>query len=208
MAVFSTHPVKTITTGEGGVVTTRDAELAERLRMFRHHGFGGDVERMTAEHGGWFREQQVLGFNYRLTDIHCALGTSQLKRLNAFVGRRNAIAQRYRAGLGDIDALELSPEAPPGDVHAHHLYVIRHRDGADARRALYDALHAAEILVQVHYVPVYWHPWYRRTYGYEPGLCPNVERYYSGCLSLPCFPDLTDAEQDRVIAAIRDAVGA
>ncbi len=159
MAIFSTHPLKTITTAEGGVVTTADAALANRMRVFRNHGFGGDVAQMTAEHGGWFREQQELGFNYRLSD-----------------------------------------------VHAYHLFVVRHRDGAEARRRLYDALHAEEILAQIHYIPVYWHPWYARTYGYERGMCLAAEGYYDGCVSLPCFPDLTEAEQDRVIDVIRTAV--
>jgi UDP-4-amino-4,6-dideoxy-N-acetyl-beta-L-altrosamine transaminase len=208
MAIFSTHPLKTITTGEGGVVTTRDEALADRMRVFRNHGFGGDVARMTAEHGGWFREQQELGFNYRLTDIQSALGTSQLRRLDRFVQRRNAIAARYREELADVSALELPPAAAAGDVHAHHLFVVRHRDGAEGRRRLYDALHAAEILAQVHYIPVYWHPWYQRTYGYERGLCPAAEHYYAGCLSLPCFPDLHEDDQARVIDVIRDAVGA
>jgi UDP-4-amino-4,6-dideoxy-N-acetyl-beta-L-altrosamine transaminase len=207
MAIFSTHPLKTITTGEGGVVTTASATYAERMRVFRNHGFGGDLARMTAEHGGWFREQQELGFNYRLSDMHCALGTSQLRRLDRFVARRNEIARRYRDGLGDVERIELPAAASNGDMHAYHLFVIRHRDGEEARRRLYDALHAAEILVQIHYIPVYWHPWYRLTYGYERGMCLAAERYYGGCMSLPCFPDLTEADQDRVIDVIRTAVG-
>lgn len=207
MAIFSTHPLKTITTGEGGVVTTRDAGLVERLRSFRNHGFGGDVVRMTAEHGGWFREQQELGHNLRLSDIHSALGTSQLRRAGAFVERRNAVADRYREGLADVAALELPPAVPDGDVHAYHLFVVRHREGAAARRRLYDALHAAEILAQVHYIPVYWHPYYERTYRYERGMCPEAERYYGGCLSLPCFPTLTEQDQARVIAVVRETVG-
>ena len=207
MAMFSTHPVKSITTAEGGVVTTRDAALAARLRSFRNHGFGGDVERMTAEHGGWFREQVELGHNLRLSELHCALGVSQLERLREFVARRNAIAERYRRALADVPALELPPAAANGDVHAYHLFIVRHRDGAAARRRLYEALHAAEILVQVHYIPVYWHPYYRRSYGYEHGLCPEAERYYAGCLSLPCFPTLTEAEQDRVLEVLREEVG-
>lgn len=206
MAIFSTHPLKAVTTAEGGVVTTADARLVERLRSFRNHGFGGDVERMTSEHGGWFREQRELGFNYRLSDVHCALGTSQLRRLDGFVERRNAIAARYREALDDVESLQLPAAPAESDVHAYHLFVVWHRDGAAARRRLYEALHAAEILAQVHYIPVYWHPWYQRTYGYERGMCLAAERYYDGCLSLPCFPDLTEAEQDRVIAVVRAAV--
>lgn len=203
MAIFSFHPVKGITTGEGGLVTTRDAGLRDRLARFRSHGI---VRGSDPAEGGWFQEQVELGFNYRLTDIHAALGRSQLGRLDAFIARRNAVAARYREGLGGVDALELAPAAPDGSVHAYHLFVVRCREGAPARRALYDHLHGLGILAQVHYVPVYRHPYYRERYGYAAGLCPEAERYYAGCLSLPCFPDLTEAEQDIVIAAVKEAV--
>ena len=203
MAIFSFHPVKGITTGEGGLVTTRSEALRDRLARFRTHGIvRGDAQ----DEGGWFQEQVELGFNYRLTDIHAALGRSQLRRLDDFIARRNAVADRYRAGLADAAALELAPAAPAGSVHAYHLFVVRCREGAAARRALYDHLHANGILAQVHYVPVYRHPYYRERYGYAEGLCPEAERYYAGCLSLPCFPDLTEAEQDIVIAAVKEGV--
>ncbi len=201
MAVFSFHPVKTITTGEGGMVTTRSKALRDRLALFRTHGItrkGASRER----EGGWYQEQEELGYNYRLSDVHSALGVSQMRKLDHFVARRNRIADRYREGFSDLGAIELPPAAPPGSRHAQHLFVIRHRDGAPARRDLYDALHARGILVQVHHVPVYRHPYY----GGEPGLCPEAERYYAGCLSLPCFPDLTEEQQDTVIAAIRRLV--
>ena len=207
MAVFSFHPVKTVTSGEGGAVTTRDAALAERLREARTHGITKDPRRLERpDEGGWYMEQQFLGFNYRITDFQCALGTSQLGKLERFVSRRNEIAARYRAALADVPELTLSPE-PAGDaLHGRHLYVVHHRDGAEARRRLYDGLRERDVYAQVHYMPVYWHPWYRATYGYEPGLCPEAERYYAGCLSLPCFPALTDAEQDAVVAAVRELV--
>jgi len=203
MAVFSFHPVKPITTAEGGMVTTRDEGLRDRLAAFRSHGMSA-----TAELDGepWLRRQHVLGFNYRLSDVQSALGRSQLGRLDAFVERRNAIAGRYREALGDVDALELAPAAQDGWRHGYHLFIVRHREGAPARRALYDRLRERGILCQVHYVPVYRHPWYAETYGYEAGLCPEAERYYEGCLSLPCFPALTDADQDRVIDELREAV--
>ena len=203
MAVFSFHPVKPITTAEGGMVTTRDETLRDRLAAFRSHGLSATAE---LEDEPWLRRQHALGFNYRLTDVQSALGRSQLRRLDAFVERRNAIARRYREALADVDALELAPAAPDGSRHGYHLFVVRHRGGAPARRRLYDHLRERGILCQVHYVPVYRHPWYAETYGYEPGLCPEAERYYEGCLSLPCFPALTDSDQDRVIAELREAV--
>jgi dTDP-4-amino-4,6-dideoxygalactose transaminase len=205
MAVFSFHPVKTIAAGEGGMVTTRDPELQRRLARFRTHGITKDPEMLTvADPGGWYQEQHELGFNYRLSDIHSALGRSQMERLEAFVEARNAVARRYREGLGDIEAIELGPAAGPGARHAYHLFVIRHRDGQEARRRLYDGLRERGVLAQVHYPPVHLHPWYRQTYGYAEGLCPAAESYYEGCLSLPCFPTLSARDQDTVIEAVRE----
>jgi UDP-4-amino-4,6-dideoxy-N-acetyl-beta-L-altrosamine transaminase len=201
MAILSFHPVKAITSAEGGMVTTRDPELRDRLAAFRTHGIFRAPE---AGEGGWHQEQRLLGFNYRLSDVHAALGRSQLRRLEHFIERRNEIAGRYREGLGDVEALELAPAAGEGERHAYHLFVVRCRAGAEARRALYDALHARGILVQVHYLPVYRHPYYRERDGLTGGECPEAERYYAGCLSLPCFPDLTEGEQDRVIEAVRE----
>jgi perosamine synthetase len=206
MAVFSFHPVKTITSGEGGMVTTRDGATAERLREFRGHGMVKDPARLAHPEGGWYHEQHDLGFNYRLTDIQAALGRSQLAKLERFVAARRLVADRYRELLGDVERLELAPAAPTGHRHAHHLFVVRHRDGAKARRRLYEGLHARGILAQVHYLPVYRHPWYARTYGYREGLCPAAERYYAGCLSLPCFPTLTRAQQEQVAGAVRELV--
>ncbi len=199
MAVFSFHPVKTITTGEGGMVTTRSEDLRDRLARFRTHGI---TRNGASREGGWYQEQQELGYNYRLSDVHSALGVSQMRKLEDFVVGRNRIADRYREGLSGLEAIELPPAAPPGSRHAHHLFVIRHREGAQARRDLYDGLHTRGILVQVHHIPVYRHPYY----GGEPRLWPEAERYYAGCLSLPCFPGLTEEQQNRVIAAIRGLV--
>jgi UDP-4-amino-4,6-dideoxy-N-acetyl-beta-L-altrosamine transaminase len=202
MAVFSFHPVKTITSGEGGMVTTRSEELRHRLEQFRSHGMTGP----DPDEGEWVRGQELLGFNYRLTDIQSALGRSQLAKLDGFVGRRNQIVAHYRDALADVAELELPPAAPPGSLHAYHLFVVRHREGLHARRVLYERLRARGILAQVHYVPVYRHPWYQRTFGYAPGLCPEAERYYSGCLSLPCFPTLSESDQTLVIDEVRGAV--
>lgn len=207
MATFSFHPVKAITTGEGGMVTTRDPDLRDALVRFRSHGFIKDPERLERQDGGWYAEQQDLGFNYRLSDIHAALGGSQMRRLAAFVERRNVVAEAYRRGLADVEDLILPPAAGAGDRHAYHLFVIHHSGGLPARKQLYEQLHDRGIQVQVHYLPVYRHPWYRRTFGYAPGSCQMAERYYEGCLSLPCFPSLDDSDQARVITAIRELVG-
>jgi perosamine synthetase len=199
MAIFSFHPVKGITTGEGGMVTTRDAALRDRLVRFRSHGIARGAD---PDEGGWYQEQLELGFNYRLTDIHAALGRSQLRRLDEFIERRNAIAARYREALAGVEGLTMPPAAPAGSLHGYHLFVVHCRDGAPARRALYDRLRERDILTQVHYLPVYRHPYY----GYAEGLCPEAERYYAGCLSLPCFPDLTQAEQEVVVEAVKEGV--
>jgi dTDP-4-amino-4,6-dideoxygalactose transaminase len=203
MTVFSFHPVKAIASGEGGMVTTRDERLRDRLRVFRTHGITKDANLLSHVDGGWYQEQVELGFNYRLSDIHSALGRSQLRRLDEFIDRRNAVAARYREALGDLDRLELCPPAPAGSRHAYHLFVIRHRDGAQARRRLYDELRTRGILTQVHYLPVYLNPWYQARFGYGPGLCPEAERYYEGCLSIPCYATLSEEDQDRVIDALR-----
>jgi perosamine synthetase len=206
MAVFSFHPVKAIAAGEGGMVTTRDERLRDRLRSFRNHGFAVDPATMTRNDGGWYREQHELGFNYRLSDIHSALGRSQMRKLDAFVAARNAVVDRYREWLADVEEIELGPAAPAGQLHAYHLFVIRVRAGAQARRRLYDFLREREIYAQVHYLPVYLHPWYARTYGYAAGLCPEAEHYYDECLSLPCFPTLSEADQRTVVEAVKEGV--
>jgi len=204
MTVFSFHPVKIVTSGEGGMVTTRDPELFQRLLDFRTHGITKDPARIAHPEQGWYMEQQELGFNYRMTDIQAALGASQMGKLERFIARRNEVAERYREGLGDLDMLDLAPGAPAGSLHAYHLFVVRHHGGAPSRLALYTALRERGIYAQVHYIPVYLHPWYRETYGYMEGLCPQAERYYEQCLSLPCFPGLTGDEQEQVIAAVRE----
>jgi UDP-4-amino-4,6-dideoxy-N-acetyl-beta-L-altrosamine transaminase len=189
MTMFSFHPVKPITSGEGGMVTVRDEGLRDLLRAFRSHGMQRGER--------WWMEQHALGFNYRLTDTASALGRSQLAKLDRFIAARNAIADRYRAGLQGL--VTLPPAAPDGARHGYHLFAIH----TDHRQELYDGLRERGILAQVHFIPVYWHPWYRETYGYERGLCPAAEEFYAGCLSLPCFPALTAEEQGTVIAAVR-----
>lgn len=188
MTCFSFHPVKPITTGEGGIVTTNDDELAERLRRFRSHGIVRDQGR-----GGWYQYVEEIGFNYRLTDIQSALGLSQLGKLDEFIAARQDLAGRYDTLLADSEVIA-APRALSGWRHGYHIYPVQVRD----RRRVYDALHAEGILVQVHYVPIHHHPPY-----FEPERAlPNTDRAYEGLLSLPLFPTLTYGEQDRVVETL------
>jgi UDP-4-amino-4,6-dideoxy-N-acetyl-beta-L-altrosamine transaminase len=192
LACFSFHPVKPVTTGEGGVVTTNDDELAERLRRFRSHG-----TEKRPEQGGWFYEINEIGMNYRLTDIQAALGLSQLARLDRFIARRQELAARYDELLVGFP-VTLPPAAPPGFGHGYHLYAIR----VAQRRAVYDALHAAGVAVQVHYVPIHHHPVYRDV----PAECPRADEAYEQLLSIPMYPSLTDEQQRFVVDALERAL--
>jgi perosamine synthetase len=203
MAVFSFHPVKAITAGEGGMVTTRDPALEARLRLFRTHGITREPQQLSrSDEGAWYQEQIELGFNYRLSDIHSALGRSQMNKLERFIAERNAVAERYREAFAGSGKITLPPPAPAGSRHAYHLFVIRHPAGKAARRRMFDGLRERGVYAQVHYLPVYRHPYYAQTYGYRPGLCPTAETYYESCLSLPCFPGLTHEQQELVVAAV------
>jgi len=199
LTAVSLHPVKPITTGEGGVVLTADAGLAAAAARFRSHGIERDPARLERNDGPWYHEQQELGFNYRLTDIQCALGLSQLRRLSAFIDRRNAIAARYQRDFAAIAGIEL-PVVAPGSRSGWHLYVVRVREAA-RRSPLFARLRELGLGVQVHYLPVYLHPYYRRL-GYQPGLCPHAEDFYARCISLPVFPRMTDAEVARVVELV------
>ncbi|MEY2478462.1 MAG: hypothetical protein QOG87_3777 [Actinomycetota bacterium] len=195
MTMFSFHPVKTVTTGEGGAVTTNSDDLAERLRRFRNHGIV-----RKEEEGGWYYEIEDLGFNYRMTDMQAALGISQLGKLERFVSRRNELADRYRELLGHLP-IELPPAAPEGWRHAHHLFPVRVPDRAN----VFDRMRGAGVGVQVHFVPIYRHPLYADL-GIDPGDFPNTEAAYDRLLSLPLFPDLTESEQNEVVARLEFAL--
>ena len=206
MTVFSLHPVKTITTGEGGLVATENEELAERLRMFRTHGIVKEGVEPGPHEGGWYYEMQALGFNYRITDFQCALGLSQLDRLDDWVAARNEVAGWYRELLDGDELVALPPSASDGDLHGHHLFVVHVRAGAEARHRAFDALRSAGIGVQVHYIPVYRLPYYRDVLGYPQDDCPATEDYYWGAISLPMFPALTRADVERVVRELRTAL--
>lgn len=198
---FSTHPVKHFTTGEGGLITTDDPELAQRMRIFRNHGITTD-HRQRADEGSWFYEMVTLGYNYRLTDIQCALGLSQLSKLRDWVRRRREIASLYEQGFREMPGvrpLSVRPEVE----HAYHIFVVRveeDRFGLD-RQAAFTALRERGIGVNVHYTPVHLHPFYRHHFNTEVGLCPFAEQAYDEILSLPIFPGMTDEDVQDVILA-------
>jgi perosamine synthetase len=202
MTAFSFHPVKTITTGEGGMVTTGDDELARRLRLFRTHGITKEDNDPSPTEGGWYYEMQALGFNYRITDFQCALGLSQLERLDEWVARRNAIADRYHEVLAGEERIALPPRAPQGSLHGYHLFVIRVLESPEKRLEVFEGLRSAGIGVQVHYIPIYRLPYYRDTLGYPQDACPGAEEYYAGAISLPMFPAMTEGDVDRVAAEL------
>ena len=200
MTVFSFHPVKHLTTGEGGMVTTDDAGLARRLRLFRNHGIERDAgDRQTD--GTWFYEMTALGYNYRLTDIACALGLAQVPRLNANVERRRAIASQYNDALTGVDGLQL-PTVMADVAHAWHLYPVQVIPPTD-RGEVFRALRAEGIGVNVHYIPVHLHPYYRGRFGYRGGEYPVAEAAYQQLISLPMFHGMRDDDVGDVIAAVK-----
>lgn len=205
MSVFSFHPVKIITTGEGGLVTTEDDALAHRLRLLRSHGITRDPSLMTQHAGSWYYEQIDLGFNYRMTDLAAALGISQLKRLAGFHERRCTLASRYDKLLETFPVLR--PVTFPDRLSSHHLYVIEiDETRTSATRAqVFAQLREVGIHVNVHYIPIHLQPYYRRL-GFVPGSFPVAERYYSRALSLPLFPALTESQQDEVVGALAGAL--
>ena len=208
MTTFSFHPVKAITSGEGGMVSTDNDVLAGALRSFRTHGIRRGEHEQDAMRGGWHYDIDSLGFNYRITDFQCALGEHQLARLDEFIAARNQIADRYRELLGEIAGLQLPAAADkPGVSHAYHLFVVRFREGAGRRRAAYDHLRACGIGVQLHYIPIPVHGLYR-SLGYTMEGLQATQAYYEEALSLPIFPTMTDKDVERVAREVRYALDA
>ncbi|MCL4469624.1 MAG: UDP-4-amino-4,6-dideoxy-N-acetyl-beta-L-altrosamine transaminase [Sulfuricella sp.] len=203
MTVFSFHPVKIITTGEGGMVLTNRQDLYEKLVRLRSHGITRDPRFMEGEPDGpWYYQQIELGFNYRITDIQAGLGSSQMRRLDEFVARRHSLAERYDTLLRE-QALTL-PWQHPDAYSAFHLYVIRlHLDAiGKTHRQVFEGLRQEGIGVNLHYIPVHTQPYYRRL-GFKPGDFPQAEQYYREAISLPLYPSLSDSEQDRVVQALK-----
>jgi perosamine synthetase len=207
LSAFSLHPVKHMTTGEGGVITTNDAALAARLRRLRNHGIDSD-HRVREQQGTWRYDMVELGYNYRLTDFQSALGLSQLAKMPGSLARRRALADRYAAGFASASRLRLQ-DVPDHSRHAWHLYPVRvvGRQGGADRQAVFNQLRAAGIGVNVHYLPVYLHSYYR-SLGYPEGLCPVAEAAYDELLSLPMWAGLTDSAQDRVVSELVSQVSA
>ncbi|MBQ6696819.1 MAG: UDP-4-amino-4,6-dideoxy-N-acetyl-beta-L-altrosamine transaminase [Lachnospiraceae bacterium] len=207
MTTFSFHPVKTVTCGEGGAVTTNDEEMYKKLLLYRAHGITRDEEQMVhPTDARWYYEQVELGYNYRLTDIQAALLMSQLKKLPAFSARRKQIVKKYNEAFADMPEILVQKEIEASDT-TRHLYILRlnlellHCD----RRQFFDAMVAENIVPQVHYIPVYWHPYYEKL-GYEKGLCPNAEKLYEEMLSIPLFYAMTDEDVEDVIRAVKKLV--
>ena len=205
MTTFSFHPVKTVTGGEGGAITTNNEEFYKKLVLAHTHGITHDESMMEgAPHeGGWYYEQISLGYNYRITDIQASLLISQLNKLDFFASRRKEIVRKYNEAFKDLEGIIIQKEIPQSDT-CRHLYIIR-LDLSKlncTRRQFFDAMSAENVQCQIHYVPVYWFPYYQHM-GYEKGLCPNAEEIYKGIMSIPLYPKMTDQDVEDVIHAVR-----
>jgi dTDP-4-amino-4,6-dideoxygalactose transaminase len=205
ITVFSFHAVKVITTGEGGMALTRDHTLAGTMRRLRSHGTTRNVEEMThAPDGPWYYQQRELGFNYRMTDVQAALGTSQMGRLDAFLEKRRALARRYDAALTSLPLV--GPWQHPDNDSAWHLYVVRvDQSRGRSRRVVFEALRAAGIGANVHYIPVHRQPYFEAL-GFRRGQFPAAEAYYEEAISLPLHPRLQEAQQDYIVATLGGAM--
>ena len=204
MTVFSFHPVKTMTTGEGGAVTTNNKELYENLKMLRSHGITRDEEKISENPGIWYYEMQTIGFNYRMTDIQAALGVSQLKKIDYFKSRRIKIINKYESAFSEIDWLKI-PQNDDGKT-CFHLYVVQidFKKIKKTRNAVMKELRSKNIGTQVHYIPIHLQPYYKNTYNYKHGDYPVAEDYYTKTLSLPLYPGMSDRDIDYVINAVKN----
>lgn len=206
MAEFSFHPVKPITTAEGGIITTNNEDLYKKMMAFRSHGITRDQEVLNKNHGPWYYEQQFLGYNYRLTDVQSALGTSQISKINKFIDRRRNIVKQYNNAFKDLKEI-VTPYEAEFSNSGWHIYVIKVKPELlkVTRNEIFKALQAENIGVNVHYLPVYLHPYYEDL-GYEKGLCPNAEDLYENMITLPLFPSMTNTDVKDVIDAMKKVI--
>ncbi|NSL51791.1 UDP-4-amino-4,6-dideoxy-N-acetyl-beta-L-altrosamine transaminase [Calidifontibacillus erzurumensis] len=206
MTMFSFHPVKHITSGEGGIITTNNEEYYQKLLQFRSHGITRDTEKLMGYHGPWYYEMQFLGFNYRLTDIQAALGTSQLKKIDKFIDLRKKYVSMYNDAFKEIDEIQ-TPYQDPNCSSSWHLYIIRLdlEKLSGNRTDIFEALLKENIGVNVHYIPVHLHPYYAQL-GYERGICPNAEKLYEEIITLPLFPAMTEDDVKDVISAVKKVI--
>ncbi len=208
MTIFSFHPVKNITTGEGGMITTNSKKYYERLKLFRTHGITKEKDKLLNYDGPWYYEMQELGYNYRLTDFQCALGLCQLKKIDRIIQRRREIVKKYNCEFKDMPEIKI-PEINPVDSNpVWHIYMIQlnlERLKTD-RREIFEALQAENIGVNVHYIPVHLQPYYQKIFGYHLGDFPKAENYYSRAITLPIFPKMTNKDVDDVIMAVTKVI--
>ena len=208
MTIFSFHPVKHITTGEGGMITTNNKKYYERLKLFRTHGITKDKDKLLNYDGPWYYEMQELGYNYRLTDFQCALGLGQLKKIDKFIQRRREIVKRYNSEFKDMQEIKISEINPIDSNPVWHIYMIQvnlEKLEVD-RKKIYEALRAENIGVNVHYIPIHLQPYYRKRFGYHLGDFPKAENYYSRAITLPVFPKMSDKDIDDVIKAVKKVI--
>lgn len=207
ITTFSFHPVKTVTAGEGGALMTNDPELAKKISLYRAHGITREEDLLEREsEGGWYYEQIALGMNYRMTDIQAGLLISQLDKLSQFKQRRSEIVKKYNEAFSALEGVVVQEEIPQSDT-CRHLYILRldtEKLSCD-RKTFFDAMNAENVCCNVHYIPVYFHPYYERL-GYKRGICPNAEALYAGMMSLPLYYSMTDRDVDDVIESVKKLV--
>jgi perosamine synthetase len=206
MTMFSFHPVKHITSGEGGIITTNNKEYYEKLLQFRSHGITRNKEKLNEYHGPWYYEMQFLGYNYRMTDIQAALGTSQLKKIDKFVELRRKYVAMYNEAFKDMDEI-ITPFQHEDGESSWHLYIIRLKLNklTASRREIFEALQQQNIGVNVHYIPVHFQPYYQQL-GYKKGICPNAEKLYEEMITLPLFPAMNEKDVNDVIKAVKRTI--
>ena len=208
MTTFSFHPVKHITTGEGGMITTNNKEFYERLKLFRTHGITKDKDKLLNYDGSWYYEMQELGYNYRLTDFQCALGTTQLKKIDKNVQRRIEIVRKYNEEFKDIEEIKIPYSDSKISTSAWHLYItqLNLEKLKVGRREIFEALKEENIGVNVHYIPVHLQPYYQKRFGYYKGDFPKAENYYSRVITLPIFPKMTEKDINDVVKAVKKVI--